>query len=141
VCAATGTATGPVRATFRKEERLTGRTAIRRLMEEGQRLSVPPIRLVWRLAAPGAPYPARAAFAVSSRAFPSAVDRNRIKRQLREIYRKNKWRLYALLSGSAHSADIMILFTSRTLPAFATLEKKFSQALDELEEHLADRSQ
>ena len=139
MCAATATATGPGRATFRKEERLTGRTAIRRLMEEGRRIAVPPIRIVWRPEPATDRYPARAAFAVSSRSFPAAVDRNRIKRQLREIYRKNKWRLYALLSRSAQRADVMIIFTARTLPVFATLEKKFCLALDELEKHLADK--
>src|SRR5262245_50903793 len=111
-------------ATFKKEERLVSRKAIAALIGGGSTLSASPLRLVWIASDDGA-YPARIAFAVPKKNFPSAVDRNRVKRQMREVYRKNKSALYALLNRSSLKASLMLVYSGRQKPEYAELEKKF----------------
>ena len=124
------------RATFSKEERLTSRKSIQSLMEEGQNISVFPLRLVYGPAEWTGPFPARTAFAVSKKNFPLAVDRNRVKRQMREIYRKNKTLLYALLKQRNRQAIFMLIYAGKAKPAYLELEEKFHRILHQLEEQL-----
>lgn len=76
-----------------KRERLCGRTLTGRLFNGGgsHSLSAYPVRVVCTMAdrVDGMP-PAMVLVSVSKRYFKRAVKRNRMKRQLREAYRKNK---------------------------------------------------
>lgn len=78
------------RHTFRKCERLCRRLDIERLFGSGSHsLSSYPIRAVWRAIDTEKPQ-TMVLISVSKRHFKHAVDRNRMKRLLREAYRKNK---------------------------------------------------
>jgi ribonuclease P protein component len=125
------------RATFKKEERLTARKAIGELMEKGQTITVSPLRMVWNIVTDQGKYPAQIAFAVPKKIFPLAVDRNRVRRQLREIYRKNKWILYSLLKERNLRASILLVYTKKEKPLYPELEKKFHLAVRQLEERLS----
>ncbi|MGB3345343.1 MAG: ribonuclease P protein component [Aequorivita sp.] len=61
-----------------------------------------------------------AAFAVPKRNFKSAVDRNRIKRQLREVYRLNKHLLDEKVDGRF---VLLFLFLGKEKPKYAELDK------------------
>ena len=92
---------------FQKSERIVSQKLIDELFKGGQSQSLVafPLRAVWQLrqlpdagapslpegsAAQPAPAPAQLLISVSKRHFKHAVDRNRVKRQLREAYRLNK---------------------------------------------------
>ena len=124
------------RATFTKEERLTSRKSIQALMEQGKSISVFPLRLVWTGAPLPGKFPAQAAFAVSKKIFPLATDRNRVKRQMREVYRKNKRLLYALLTQRNQQAVFMLIYSGKVKPDYPDLEEKFHRILHQLEERL-----
>jgi len=124
------------RATFSKEERLTSRKSIQELMDAGASISVFPLRLVWKKATLTGKFPAQTAFAVSKKIFPLAVDRNRIKRQMREVYRKNKTLLYALLTQRKEQAVFMLIYSGREKPAYPEIEEKYHRILQQLEERL-----
>jgi len=70
-----------------------------------------------------------AAFAVPKRNFKSAVDRNRIKRQLREAYRGNKQ-----LLDEIHGKKFVMLFLylGKVKPQYAELEKVMVKLLKKL---------
>lgn len=123
------------RETFGRDERLKSRKIIKSLMEEGQHLSAFPLRLVWKITEIPSSYPAQIAFAVPKKNFPLAVDRNRLKRQMRELYRKNKLRLYSFLQGRESTAALLLIFTGKEKAGYAILEKKYHQLLTQLEEH------
>lgn len=67
-----------------------------------------------------------AAFAVPKRNFKSAVDRNRVKRQLREAYRLNKQML-----DDIHGKKFVMLFLylGKVKPQYAELEKAMVKLL------------
>ena len=80
--------------TLCKEERLHGRDAVEKLFKDaGSRSMVAfPVRVVYVLAPPQADTCVNTTMLVSvpKRYFKHAVDRNRVKRQVREAFRRNK---------------------------------------------------
>lgn len=83
-----------MRFTFKKEEKLKSKKLIEQLFEQGSSLKEFPLRMVYLKIELGSGYPVKAGFSVSKRKFKHAVDRNRIKRLMRECYRKNKHTLH-----------------------------------------------
>ena len=85
--------------TLSKEEHISGRTLTERLFKGGESRSMSyyPIRVVYCLTE-REEAAARIMVSVPKRYFKRAVKRNRVKRQLREAYRKNKHLLDACLS-------------------------------------------
>lgn len=81
--------------TFPKQMRLKRRKWIARLFESGESLAQYPLRMLWlELAEAGeAEAPVQIAFTVPKRQFRKAVDRNRMKRLMREAYRlrQHRW--------------------------------------------------
>ena len=83
-----------MRFTFKKEEKLKSKKLIEQLFEQGSILKKFPLRMVYLKVELGSDYAVKAGFSVSKRKFKHAVDRNKIKRLMRECYRKNKHTLY-----------------------------------------------
>lgn len=77
--------------TLTKEERVSGKRLIDALFTGGNSRSTVsfPLRLVYMQVEKDDP-PAQILVSVSKRYFKKAVKRNRVKRQIREAYRKNK---------------------------------------------------
>lgn len=88
--------------TFRKDERLCGKKDIDSLFTRGgsRSMSAFPLRLVYAMShADGCKPGARMLVSVPKRCFKRAVKRNRVKRQVREAYRKNKDVIYRRLDA------------------------------------------
>ena len=84
----------PMKATFSKIERLKSKKEIDILFSDGKSISKYPIRLVYKKTDFNEKIKIRAGVSVSKRNFKKAVDRNFIKRLMRESYRKNKYIVY-----------------------------------------------
>ena len=97
--------------TFKEAERLKSKKIIDSLFQEGQSFGVYPLRIVW-VKTEAKAYPIQCTVSVSKRRFPKAVDRNRVKRQLREAWRLQKSNLYAELQEGEQYA-IMLLYTGK----------------------------
>ncbi len=87
-----------------------------------------------------APVPAQCLFSVSARKFPHAADRNRIKRLLREGYRRNKSALYDVIQTSGQQYAVAIVYTGKTVTDFNALEPKIQLALSALGNRISERS-
>jgi len=79
-----------MRYTLGKEEKLKGRKLIEQLFAEGQRVKSFPIQLIYFKNLKEAESTIKVGFSVPKRNIKLAIHRNRIKRVLREVYRKNK---------------------------------------------------
>jgi ribonuclease P protein component len=78
---------------------------------------------------------------VSKRHFKRAVDRNRIKRLIREAYRTQKLPLQALLTGGGKGyLKLFILYTGKELPEYQVVREKVGKVLERLEKEFGIRN-
>lgn len=114
---------------FRKYERLSSYKRIKSLFTNGRSFNQFPLRVVWQKTVSPTSSPVQIAFSVSKRNFKKAVDRNRIKRLMREAYRKNKQLLYQDLSSHSFGIECMVVYTAKELPDYFLVEKKIKQLI------------
>ena len=93
--------------------------------------SIFPIRVVYMPVEQGE-VPASILISVSKRRFKRAVKRNRVKRQIREAYRKNK----SLLVDEEQRLAVAFIYLSDELIATSELEEKMKIALARISEKL-----
>jgi len=118
---------------FRREERLKNFTVIRSLFATGRVLNHYPFRMVWLpMEGVQADFPVQIAISVPRKKFPRAVDRNRIKRLIREAYRLHKHHLYRILEGQVQSYAVMIIYVDKRIPEYGDVAPQVSKALDRL---------
>ena len=121
---------------FKKEERLTHKKTFDILFVKGRSLVVPPLKLIWLTTEAKLPFPAQTGISVPKKSFPKAVDRNTLKRRIRESYRKNKHLLYEILKKKNLSIALMILYTARKESSYVEIEKKMIVSLQKLIEQV-----
>ena len=109
---------------FPRKERLKNKSVIDNLFSKGQSYSLYPIRVVYTIN-PEPKTDARIQFAlsVSKRNFKKAVNRNRIRRLVREAYRLEKETILKTLPENSPQIALMILFTGREIPTFEEVRK------------------
>lgn len=123
-----------MRNTFGKNERLKSQKAIGELFEKGKHINVYPLKLVWLTQSSDKPnkYPAKVVLSVSKKKFKKAVDRNRIKRLLKETYRTNKKELINTLNIKQLELHFFLVYLDNKLPEYQPLEDKIKIALERL---------
>lgn len=124
------------RATLGKDERLSRRKIIATLHEQGKAIKSPAVVLVYMPHELPTKFPAQTMFTVSKRNFKRAHDRNRIKRLMREAYRKQKHIVYNPLSERKSQMAVMLIFTGRSLPNAAYAHGKISELLRRLRDEI-----
>ena len=115
-----------MRFTLGQQERLKSKKLIEKLYEEGKSIKVFPLRMVYVQTEHTSKFPVQVGVSVSKRNFKSAVDRNRIKRLLRETYRKEKHTVYDAVN-KPHV--FMISYIARDEWKYADLEHKMQKLL------------
>ena len=123
--------------TLGKKERLKSRKQIDQLFGEGKNFPLSPFRIYYRL------MPLKAdsstlqfGAGVSAKNFKRAVDRNRIKRQLRECYREEKEKLYEFISAANKQYALMIVFTNKNTVPFNELMEKLAAVIQRLKKDI-----
>jgi ribonuclease P protein component len=96
-----------------KSERLKSRKQIDALFESGKKITQFPYRLVYNFEQGKSDV--KAGFTVSSKNFPAAVDRNRIKRLTRESYRKQKNDLKYIAQKNSFTIFLFFIYTGREI--------------------------
>ncbi|HMJ46235.1 MAG TPA: ribonuclease P protein component [Ferruginibacter sp.] len=114
---------------LKKEDRLKSTRVIDELFSKGKSFSSFPFRVLWR---PGNKFILQAAVGVSSRNFKKAVDRNRIKRLMREAYRLQKDGLLNALRQNEKTLSLFILYNGNELPKYDQVYEKMGSILQRL---------
>jgi ribonuclease P protein component len=116
--------------TLGKKERLKSRKQIEKVFAEGKVFNLSPFRVYYLFRSFA--YPLQSGFAVGSRNFKKAVDRNRIKRLGRETYRVQKKNLQEALIKNNRSLAVFFIYTGKELPEFEMMHQKMDTILERL---------
>jgi ribonuclease P protein component len=111
--------------------RLKRRKIIEQLFSEGRAVTAFPIRVQYKMV-DQLTVPLQAGFSVSSRNFKRAVDRNRIKRLMREAYRLQKLPLEQALQTKQQQLALFLIYTGKELPVYALVKEKVEVVLTKL---------
>ena len=132
-----------------KRERLYLREEIEHLYTQGRTFISYPIRIVW-LAEPAARRTDRAqapvaiVISVGKRRFKRAVDRNRIKRQMRSAYRLNKDPLWRIAEEKHRVVRIALQSVAKEMPTYQefdhAMRRAIARIIKELERDTLDTS-
>ncbi|MCT4615914.1 MAG: ribonuclease P protein component [Marinifilaceae bacterium] len=122
-----------MRRKFSKDERLVSKKDIERLFEEGNSFVKYPFKLVWDYAYSEIKHEAQVGIVVPKRNFKLAVDRNKIKRLIREVYRYHKHKnLYSKLNDVNANIQLFIIYIGKETPDYQYLENKMYSSLKRL---------
>ena len=118
--------------TLGKQEKLKSRKLIQLLFEDGSQLKSFPLKLLFIQTKHTSNFLIQVAFSVPKRNFKKAVDRNRIKRLMREVYRKEKPIVY---QSTQKPHVFMFIFMGTKEPNYILLEEKMKQLLHQFIEN------
>lgn len=118
--------------TFPKEEKLKSRKMIGKIFSEGFVVKSYPIRIQFIFHDFDESPNCQVGVSVPKRNFKSAVDRNRLKRQIREAYRLNKSILIEKLNAKNKKISLMIIFSGRDFLPYKTIEAHLIKTMDNI---------
>lgn len=107
-----------MKQSFPKNEKLKRQKLIERLIQEGRAEKAFPLKAI-SLEDPSLDS-IQVAFTVPKRNFKNAVDRNRIKRLMREAYRINKENF---IGKSGKKFAVLFIYLGKEMPSYSRLEK------------------
>ena len=121
-----------------KSQRIYLKKAVQTLFEEGKGFSLYPFRVVVHL------YDAenqedalpRILVSVSKKRFHHAVKRNRVKRLIRESWRKNKSELMKLCKMNNKTLDVALVYNATIILKYGEIEEKMKKVVECLIEKL-----
>mgnify|MGYP006279894775 CR=1 FL=1 len=123
--------------TYSKKERLCSPGAISLLFEKGNSFHYGPFTLMWMQREDEQIYRALTAVIVGKKSVRKAVKRNRVKRLIREGWRKNKNILYSRLEQLDMKISVVIIYTGHKEPEYADLESRMKTLLQKFSLHLS----
>ncbi len=116
-----------------KKEKLKSKKLIDKLFIEGESVKAFPLKLIYTKIDHPKISENQVAFSVPKKLFKNATDRNRNKRLLREIFRKNK---YLLTKDLSTAYAFMFIYISRDMAEYPSLEKSFLKLSDKFRNKL-----
>ena len=117
---------------FPKKEKLCSKKAIERLFENGKSISEKSFRVIWNFEKNNDNVVIKSLIIVSKKRLKLAIERNRIKRKIKETYRLQKKDLELFLQRSNKQLNLAILYQEEEIMDSNTLEQKINLLLSRL---------
>jgi ribonuclease P protein component len=124
---------------FPKKERLSSKIAIDRLFREGSTFFIHPFKVYWHISPYVSGSHAQVLIIIGKRVFKRAVDRNRIRRQIREIYRHHKVDLNQYLKEKNLQCHLAFIYAAPNYYEFSEIEKKIKLAIHRLKNDIGTK--
>lgn len=121
----------PMPEKFPSAEKLKSKILIDRLFTEGRSLHKFPVKLIYLPLKDLELSTNKTGVSVPKRSFKKAVDRNYLKRLMREAYRKNK---YLVDNNLPHNYAFMFIYTGRERIPYHEVEKSMIWIMKKLKE-------
>ena len=119
-----------------KKQKLKSRKLITEVFAQGKSFSVYPLRVTYLLK-PSANTPGiQIGVSASKKNFKKAVDRNRMKRLLREAYRLQKNELLDKVKLSGIQCSVFFLYTGKEIAAYQEITAAMTKTLDQLNKRI-----
>jgi ribonuclease P protein component len=119
---------GHIKFTFRKEERLTGKKNIEELFQHGSSFYLHPFLLKYTEKSEGIESN-RVLISVPKKKFKRAVERNLLKRRIREAYRLNKNQIF---QGDPPFYHIAFIYLDKVILSYGDIEEKLIILMERL---------
>ena len=116
---------------FSKKDRLYKSSRIKNLFLEGERLYESPFKVIWTEVEPLDSL-LKVAISVPKKRLPKAIQRNQVKRLVREAFGKQKSSLIEQLQVKNKSIILMLIYTLPVILSFAEIEDKIRVTLQRL---------
>ncbi|UAY53746.1 ribonuclease P protein component [Ferruginibacter albus] len=130
-----------MRYTLNKNERLKSRKKIEHLFKTGKSINAFPVRMLYVLSTnETSDNTLLAGFSASTKNFKKAVDRNRIKRLLREAYRLQKTELEKQLKSSNKNISLFFIYSGTELPEYKLIYEKVQTLIKRLQKNFHENS-
>lgn len=127
----------PKSFSLKKAERLSSKKLIEKLFANGDSILQYPLKMVYLKTELPESCPAQAGFTASKKGFKRAVQRNRLKRLLREAYRQNKHIIYNQLQDE--QLALFIIFIGKEIPQYKQIEVSMHKGLNKIIKKLANQ--
>lgn len=122
--------------TFKKSEKLCSKKEIEALFKNAISVNAYPLTLLWLKIDFNIYNPVKILISAPRKNLKNAVDRNLIKRRIREAYRKNKIELIQFLIKNNLSCNIAIIYNSKNIADYKEIESKIILLLQRLQKDL-----
>lgn len=117
---------------YNKFEKLKSRKQIELLFAKGKSISAFPVKVFYLPVDHTPVHPVQVGVGVSARNFKKAVDRNTIKRRMREAYRLHKLPLHEHLVAQQKSVAVFILWIDKQMPTTLALQDLMPTVIEKL---------
>ena len=116
-----------------KYERISKENDIQALFRKGDGVSVYPFRVIYLFRRDESrPVTCRLLVSVSKKRFHHAFKRNRVKRLMREAWRKNKAALYEICRQDNISLDVALVYNATLIHSYGEMLDKTRNAVNEI---------
>ena len=117
---------------FPKKQKLCSEEAIERLFTNGKSISEKPFRVIWNFEENNDNVFIKSLIVVPKKRLKLAVDRNIIKRRIKEAYRLQKKQLEFFLERNNRQLNLAIIYQQEEILDYKVLEEKIDLLLSRL---------